>query len=190
MTAPLAKRRVFVICALVCTVATVVSLTTWCLVRQSIRNAQDLTIWLVPPSAGQATTVFVVSNSTARPIGGRADFPQIYTNRTWSQWAGGNRAARPVFYLQPGQMTNMHVVVPDDGKSFRVPFLWGDAETTRFRVLRSRLENLIYYRKAYGRWDGWRSTGSFACRTNFWEADGSENSEPSSRANRRQPSRF
>ena len=172
-------------CAVVCTLAATLSLVAVWLAPRPKSGGQQLGIRLARQSADtrQGGAVFVVSNSTSRPIGGRADPPQIYTNGAWSLWSGPPTHDSPVFYLQPGQTTNVQVVLPENCKSFRVPFLWDyNVRKTRLELLRLRVENFIYTLKTHGHWYGWRNTGSFTCRTSFWDAIDWVGAEPGAAA--------
>ena len=176
MRASRTKRRVLVVCAALCLLVIPLTVVLW----QSPRaGAGTLSVRLVRQigSPEQPSAVFTVSNSTGLPIGGRADSYQIYTNGAWSSWF---EQPGLVFYLQPGETTNVQVFVPQNCKSYRVPFLWDyNIGMTPLELLRLRVKTLTYTLRTSRRWYGWRNTGSSTCNTSFWNAASLVDAEPS-----------
>jgi len=127
-----------------------------------------------PSNAGSTarTAEFALSNGTSRFIGGRADVPQFFTNGGWAEWPEPLPYGA-VFYLRPGETTNLAVTLPQSSAARRVPFLWGNAEAPAIAPrLRLRIDNLLFTLKTSGSWRGWLDDqGSLSCRTNVCDVD-------------------
>jgi hypothetical protein len=114
---------------------------------------------------------FSVSNATSRLIGGFRDVPQVHSDGRWERLSGVYK--QDVFYLKPGESTNLTVQTPQCRANLRVPFVWGREEGSIIQKLTPRLHtrfsNLRHTLRTSGTLDGWHDDqGYLSANTNFY----------------------
>ena len=155
-----------------------------------------IVVWSQPQGSGLAiaflgftnvlgqpqSAVFGVTNLSRR----RIDFvvirePQIRTERVWSEVA--ITGPLPMSGLPAGQATNVTIGLPNRGRAWRMPIVWGYDISAAERYVQ-RLKNLL---RVGGSLSNWKSGFALPCYTNFSAELELSKAEPDDAASRSQP---